>query len=429
VSCRIFRALPVLILCALSAAQTTNKSAESYKLTSIHVKGLTHLQEDKVIAASGLKLGQMAGEADFQQAAQKLGSTGLFSDLSYTYQYSGGGCDLELHATENDKLLPIIFENFVWFSDDELLKQLRARVALFDDRIPAKGDLNEQVAQALVSILHEHKISGEVQHLTYAQEDGPIQAYEYKVSFHPILIRNVDFPGATADENAALQAEAKPLSGSEYFRSDLLAKGRSSFLPVYQAHGYLKAQFGDARPRVIEDGARTVVDVSLPVNRGQQYKLQALEIDGHRTLSADELKGLVHLKIGEAVDTAQLTDGLAQIKKLYASKGYLFATIESEPELDDATGTATYRLVINEGDIYRMGDLSIEGLPEENANRMAAQWQMKKGDPFDDSYMKKFFDILYRDFDLRRSYEVASKRAINQQDKTVSVSLHFVPKS
>lgn len=428
-SCRIFRALPVLILCALSPAQTTNNSPASYKLRSIHVKGLNHLQENQVVAASGLKLGEMAGEADFQQAAQKLGSTGLFTGLSYTYQYSGGGCDLELHATENDKLLPIIFENFVWFSDDELLKQLRARVPLFDGRIPAGGDLNEQVAQALVSILREHKISGEVQHLTYAPEDEPIQAYEYKVNFHPIVIRNVDFPGATEDENAALQAEAKPLSDSEYFRSDLIAKERSSFLPVYQARGYLKAGFGGPLPHVIEDGARTVVDVSLPVTRGQQYKLKALEIDGDRTLSADELRDLIHLKIGEPVNTVQLADDLGQIKKFYATRGYLFANIESEPALDDTAGTVTYRLMIKEGDIYRMGDLSIEGIPEDNAIRMAAQWQMKKGDPFDDSYMKKFFDILYRDFDLRRSYEVASKRAINQQDKTVSVSLHFVPKS
>ena len=428
-SCRTFRALPVLILCALATAQTASKAPTSYKLRSIHVNGLNHIQENQVVAASGLKLGQMAGEADFQQAAQKLGNTGLFTDLSYTYQYSGGGCDLELQATENDKLLPIIFENFVWFSDDELIKQLRARVPLFNDRIPAGGNLNEQVAQALASILHEHNISGEVQYLTYAPEDGPIQAYEYKVNFHPIVIRNVDFPGASQDENTALQAEAKPLSGSEYFRSDLLAKEQSSLLPVYQARGYLKAQFGDVHPRIVEDGARTVVDVSVPVRRGQQYKLKVLQIDGDPAIPADELKTFVHLKLGEPVNTAQLADDLAQIKKLYATKGYLFANIESEPELDDTTGTVTYRLMIKAGDIYRMGDLNIEGLPEDNANRMAAQWQMKKGDPFDDSYMKKFFDILYRDFDLRRSYEVASKRAINQQDKTVSVSLHFVPKS
>ncbi|HZT35736.1 MAG TPA: POTRA domain-containing protein, partial [Nitrososphaera sp.] len=272
-------------------------------------------------------------------------------------------------------------------------------------------------------------ISGEVQHLTDAPADGPIQAYEYKVSLHPIVIRNVDFPGATEDENAALQSAAKPLSDGEYFRSDLLEKERSTFLPIYQSRGYLKAEFGDAHPRVVEDGARTVVDVSLPVTRGQQYKLKALIIHGNRAISADQLKDIVKPKFGEPIDTVQLEDDLAQIKKLYATKGYLFAHVETAPEVDDATGTVICHIVIKEGDIYRMGDLSIEGLPEDNANRMAAQWQMKKGDPFDDSYMKKFFDILYRDFDLRRSYEVASKRAINQQDKTVSVSLHFVPKS
>jgi hypothetical protein len=36
---------------------------------------------------------------------------------------------------------------------------------------------------------------------------------------------------------------------------------------------------------------------------------------------------------------------------------------------------------------------------------------------------------MYRDFGQRVTYTVVPKQAINQQDKTVSVSLHFVPKS
>src|ERR1700730_3515047 len=90
VSGRRFRFLPSLhlLLCAVALAQTAGKTQISYRLLSIHVKGLQHFTEDQVLAASGLKLGQFAGEEEFKQAAQKLGETGLFTQLDYTYKYS-----------------------------------------------------------------------------------------------------------------------------------------------------------------------------------------------------------------------------------------------------------------------------------------------------------------------------------------------------
>src|SRR5207248_8468368 len=145
----------LFLLCASASAQSSGKTKLSYKLLSIHVKGLKQFQEDQVIAASGLKLGQFAGEEEFKQAANKLGETGLFSDLTYSYQYSSAGCNLELQVAENEKLVPILFENLVWFSDDELIAQLRGKLALFTGRLPLGGNLADQVSGALKSIMEE----------------------------------------------------------------------------------------------------------------------------------------------------------------------------------------------------------------------------------------------------------------------------------
>ena len=103
------RFLPLLLLSAVAMAQTAGKAQISYKLLSIHVKGLQRFAERDVISASGLRLGQFAGEEEFKQAAQKLGETGLFSQLNYSYKYSTDGCDLELQVAENDHLVPDSF--------------------------------------------------------------------------------------------------------------------------------------------------------------------------------------------------------------------------------------------------------------------------------------------------------------------------------
>jgi outer membrane protein assembly factor BamA len=417
-------------LCGLGLwAQTAGKAKLSYKLLSIHVKGLDHFKEDQIIAASGLHLGQFAGENDFQRAVQVLGDTGMFSNLVYSYQYSTAGCNLELQVTENDKLIPIVFDNFVWFSDQELLDLLRTRVPLFEGQLPSGGNLAEKVSSALDALLTERKIAGKTEYLQSAGLNGPIESYDYKVTFHAVVIRNAEFPGAAASEIPALQAAAKQIVGKDYLRSAMREQEKFSLMPVYLSRGYLKAKFSDSQAKVAQDGAQTLVDVSFPVTPGIQYKLAELEIAGYRVFPVEPLRDLIHLKIGEPANAIQLEEDVRAVQRLYGTKGYMEAQIHPEPTMDDGTASVRYRVNLVEGDQYHMGDLKIDGLPDDAAKRMVTQWQMKRGDPFDDSYVARFFKVMYGDASLQRSYNLIPKQAADPQSKTVSVFLHFVPKA
>jgi len=75
-----------------------------------------------------------------------------------------------------------------------------------------------------------------------------------------------------------------------------------------------------------------------------------------------------------------------------------------------------------------MGELQTDGIDPSAASKLEAQWQMKKGDIFDVSYLHRFFDVLYHDFGLNRSYSVIPKQTVDRQQKTVNVTLRFVPK-
>ena len=418
-----------VLLCAGVLGQNSAKSKLSYKLLSIHVKGLQHYKDDEVIAASGLKLGQYAGEPEFQQAAQKLGETGLFANLSYKYQYTNAGCNLDLEVEENEKLVPILFDNFVWFTDSELLSLLKSRLPLFDGRVPLGGTLADRVAGALKEILAEHKIFGEADYLPGTEVlDGPITSYIYKITLHPVIIRNVDFPGAADAEIPALEAVAKPLAKAEYSRNKMRAQEKFNFLPVYLSRGYLKANFALSEAKVAEDGPQTLVDVSLPVAPGRQYKVSNLEWRGNAALASDELQPLIHLKPGEPANAVQLAADVEDVEKFYGTKGYILAKVDAQPKMDDNSSLVSYELGVSEGDLFRMGDLTIDGIPAQNADRMADQWQLKKGQPYDKSYLNKFFKIMYHDVGLKVPYNIVSKESIDHDGKSVSVALHFVPK-
>lgn len=429
VRCRALLVLTFFTLsCVFAQAQQSGKTQLSYKLLSIHVRGLHQLREDQVVNASGLKLGEIAGENNFKQALEKLGDTGLFTNLSYAYRYSKEGCNLDLQISENDKLLPILFDNFVWFSDQELTNLLHARVSLFDGRLPEAGNLADQVSDALNALLTERNISAKVDYLRAGPVNGPIDSYIYKVTLHPVIIRNVIFPGAGPAEIPALETAAKPLAGHEYLRDKIRPQEEFNFLPVYLARGFLKAKFDDVQSTVVSDGPRTLVDVSLPVHPGMAYTLKRITWTGNTVFPANQLQPLIHLKAGERPNAVQLDQDLDAVRKLYGSKGYLTARVQPIPTLDDEQASVTYGLNIVEGDQYRMGDLLIDGIDEPARKRIITEWQMKKGDPYDNTYFTRFFQFIYRDTSLSRSYNIVHKATLDPQDKTVMLALHFVPK-
>jgi outer membrane protein assembly factor BamA len=258
--------------------------------------------------------------------------------------------------------------------------------------------------------------------------NAPISSYTYAVKFHPVIVRNVEFPGAGPAEVPALQTAAQPLSGQEYLRSGVRPHAELNFLPVYLARGYLKAKVGEPKAKIITDGPRTLVDISFPVTPGAQYRTTRVEWTGNTAFPADKLQSMIHLAQGEPPNAVQLQSDLEAVKRSYGTKGYLMVSLTPRQVTDDTASTVAYNFAVVEGDVFHMGELQTDGIDPSAASKLEAQWQMKKGDIFDVSYLHRFFDVLYHDFGLNRSYSVIPKQTVDRQQKTVNVTLRFVPK-
>ena len=420
----------LLIGASLLAAQTRKSSTPTLpssgsKLISAKATGSKRYSSDQIIAATGLEKGKAVTEDDFKSVTQQLGETGAFSNVAYSFDFSPVGIKLELQVTDNDKFVPARFDNFVWLSDQELLDKLHANVPLFQDQLPVTGKLVEQVSDALQTLAIEHKLKGRVDYLRVGPADGPIEALEFSVTGQDIRIRQIEFPGAGPAELPALQGVAKSLVGEDYVRTALHIQADKNFLPVYRERGYLNATLSDPQPKVVEDNPdETVVDVAFTVTPGSQYKLSELQLSGNKVFPAEKLRELIHLQPGQPVNAVQLNKDIDAIKQLYGSHGYMATQILATPEMNDTDFTAKYALRIQEGDIYKMGDLDIRGLDSRTTERMAAAWKIRAGDPYDGQYAKQFTESAVNLL-AGEDWNIVVHESIEEKDKTVDVSLHF----
>jgi len=415
------------LLVSLLPAQTTRKPPSTFKLIAINVSGTKRYTPAEIIAATGLQLGQTVSEADFKRVSQQLGETGAFSDVAYTYQYSAPGTKLDFQLADTTQFLPVRFDNFVWFSDQELVEKLHSVVPLFHGQLPVAGGLTDQISDTLQSLLLERKLQGRADYMRTAQQDA-IDAFVFKVTGPTIHIRNVAFTGAAPTEVSLLQAAAKNLQGQEYLRSVLQVQAEKNLLPIYLERGYLKAAFADAQAKIAQESPQeTVVDVDVPVDPGRQYKLTQIEWSGNTVFAPEKLQPLIHLRAGQHANAVQLGNDLGAVQKLYGSRGYLAARIQPAPQMDDAQSTVAYELQVHEGDVYHMGELEIQGLDARTTARLVEGWKLRGGDVFDVSYPQQFLNDTNHVIPLA-PWKISVHNSLNEKDKTVDVTLRFDPK-
>jgi hypothetical protein len=410
--------------------KTTAVSAS--KLVAVKVAGTDRYTEKEILAASGLELGRTAGEADFKEAVQRLGDTGLFSDVAYSYSYSPAGTRLELQLVDTDKskLVPALYENFVWFTDAELTSEIQRRVPLFKQVLPLAGSLPDQVSEALQVILSARRLPGRVDYLRESKpgtgEAGDLIGIAYKVVEASFYIHDVEFPGAGPDQLPPLKVAARKLAGAEYVRSSLAMVAEVDYLPVYLQRGYLKAAFAQPEARVATQASTEVqVDAIFPVTPGKIYSTSRVVWKGNAAVPAEQLQSLLHLPFGQPADAVRLAADLENVQKLYHTRGYMAVRIQAEPLMDDAASTVRYDLSVVEGDLFQMGELEIVGLDSQAKARLQNAWTLREGQPYNSDYPKEFLKNAFRLLPHGEQWNADIREAVDAKDKTVDVTLRF----
>jgi len=404
------------------------------QLVGVKVTGSKRYPEEAIAAATGLQMGAAVNDDDFKKAARRLGDTGVFTDIAYTFSYSSGGTKLELHVTDAAKFVPARFEDFVWFSDAELRKRIKQYAPLFDGQLPLFGRLADEVSDVLQAMLVENSIPGHVEYRRSGKEDGPVESINYRVTDVLIRVRNIEFTGAEAGEAPALEAAAGRLPDHEYSRTGLNQLVQRQLLPVYYGRGYLKAEFGEPQPKVVkqpaaenEDGPRnqTVVDVTFAVSPGRQYKVKTLAWSGNREFPTETLQKMVRAEPGEPANMVRLGDNLKDIQKLYGSRGYVTAAIKPETEFDDAANTVVIRFDVKEGYVFHMGELEFRGLDNSLTAKLRGAWKIRPGEVFDSTYLGEYLPAAQKLLPVALDWEVAPHVTANVRDKTVDVDLIY----
>ena len=413
----------LLIFAPLAYGQQPS-NAKVWKLNKIEFSGLQRLNETQAMPLTGLQPGASVDVAALNAAVERLKDTGFFKTVGYNYRYRGDQLDVTFQVEEMKWDLPVVFDNFVWFTDEEIYNAVRRLVPNFSGYAPRSGNVTTLITRALEQLLRERNIAGQVDY-TPSYYDGAAAVekdHNFSVKGQKFQICKLRFPGANAVKESDLVKVSKPLMNIDYSRGFLSDFIYGNLIPVYRERGYLRASFRVPQAR-LEQGpdCKNGLEVMIEVEEGPAYTWDKAEWKGNEALSINELELILDMKAGDVANGLKVDNALKKIRLAYAKKGYILAKAAATERFDEAKRSLDCQISIAEGPQYRMGDISILGVSESDANKLKEKWKLQRGDVFDASYPDEYVKDVLSKTVQSKVFSISTKP--DRENKSINITI------
>jgi outer membrane protein insertion porin family len=384
--------LMLSLLGPLTAQSQQSKGGASH-LDSVEISGSKKFSSQQIAAAIGLRAGNIITREDLQGAADKLAALGLFSNVQYHFTTVQSGVRA-MYEVSDAPAVAVTFDNFPWFTDDELTAALKHAVLLFDGSAPQGGAILNTISTTLDNLVQARGVLGTVSHALINFPLGG-QRMQFRVEGTEITVKGVEFSDALATNDHAVQQSAAALIGQPYSRSAVELFEFEQVRPVYVTHAFLHVQFGQPSARIPSEGAQpgsTAVVVVVSITPGTAFQWGSIAWSGNSVIPSSELDAMVTLKRGDIADGNKIAPLWDAVQSRYGQRGYLDVKLDPQPQFDDQAARVTYNVTVTEGPQYRMGNLVLSGLSVDGEKRIRAAWSIPANAVFNVKTYENFLD-------------------------------------
>ncbi|HEX3880921.1 MAG TPA: POTRA domain-containing protein [Bryobacteraceae bacterium] len=412
------------------AAPSASTRPSKWPIHSLAVEGNHVFPSTAVLAVAGLKIGELAGEPEFDAARDRLTATGAFETVGYKFTPSpdGKGFLATFQVAETTSLYPAKFED-LGAPESDITAALAARDPLF---LPANLPGNQATIDRYAAYTQEFLAARGVR-----QEGAPVKVAGAVVDigkgslvilFRPQsavpAVSRVTFEGNQIVPGSVLRtAIALPGVGAPYTERHFREILDAAIRPVYEARGRMRVTFPKIRTEPESDVKG--VHVFVTVDEGEVYTLSKISIAQPSPLPDSQLLREADIKTGDVANFDLIAAGQDRIRAAVRRAGYLDAKVTMDRQFDDPQKSASVTFHIDPGAQYHMGKLIINGLDLDGEAEIKRIWTLKLGDAFNPEYPDHFLETVRREAIFDHLGKTKSEIKIDPKTSTVDVTLTF----
>ena len=351
------------------------------RIEDILVVGNRRIQESTISYYIQTQKSGSFDRAQILRDFRSLLNTNFFEDITVKTRQGDTGIIVIFEVRERPLVRHIEYTGMKSFKESDVLEKFRdLRVGLTVDS-PFDQAKIPKARSALRALLDENgrplaRIETEIEEitsssikLTFLITEGP-----------KVRIGKIDFRGNTvlsSDQlrgSLELNKERGPIvlfKGKDKFIQDKLDYDvQVNLLEAYRAIGYINSRAGQADVEIVEGprgmllGFRKTKQqyyITIPIEEGEQYTYGTFQLEGASSFDPEALRLGYPIQQGAVVNYTALKEANENIKKLYATRGFLDmdAIPNLQPNTDDKT--LDVAITIIEGKQYIVDKIEFSG--------------------------------------------------------------------
>ena len=381
------RIASILLLIALLPACGSAQSQEATsRLDSVQVTGSSRFPSAQLAAATGLQVGTQVSRDDLQKAANTLAQLGPFITVDYRFSSTDSGVRVEYQVTDGPEV-PVSFDNFPGFTDDELKAAIKSAGVLFDGQAPPHGAILDAMSDALAQLIAKRGMNFPVSHALITLPSGD-QVQQFHIEGDAIRIASIDFSDSLAQTDRDIRARLGDIVGQPFSRSTIEIFEFEQVRPVYLAHAFLQVRFDPPQAK-FENGSVAVTAQIVP---GPAFTWGGATWSGNTAVGVLDLDTATPLHAGDPANGMKIEAGWDAARAIYMQHGYLDVDLKPVAKFDAAAAKVSYAVSVTEGSQYHMGKLVLSGLSIDGESRARAAWKIPAGAVFDNSMYQDFLE-------------------------------------
>ncbi len=190
-----------------------------------------------------------------------------------------------------------------------------------------------------------------------------------------------------------------------------VAGGRESARRIQDLYREQRFQFVEVEREDKLDEARNAVEVVFVVKEGPQVALKGIRFDGNRAFDAKRLLDQMETKAAgltgrEPFNDVRFKEDLVRLRQYYRRQGYLDAVVTGDYEYSPDKTELTVVVRITEGEVYRVGSVSVSGVEIVPPEELTKDFRLRPGAVFSGDDSEHDLQVIVRFYSARGYVDV-----------------------
>lgn len=356
-------------------------------IEDIRVHGNRRIPADTIRSRMFTRPGDVYDPAGLERDFNSLWNSGYFDDLRIEREQSPKGWILHVYVKEKPTIREIKYIGLNTVSQSDVLdkfKELKVGLSQESQFDPTRVKKAEVVLKDLLAAHGRQfaEIRTEIRQIppaavgiTFIIKEGP-----------KVKVGRIRFEGNVKVKSRVLRSamrNTRPIGiphsiilenlFARTFDATKLNEDAERVRFAYQDRGYFKAIVEDPKTKIRDvtgvawyfpftKRQGKAVDITVPVEEGDRYRLKEITFSGNKALSnSAALRRLFKIKDGDWFNRTEISKGLDELRKAYGSLGYINATNIPETEIDEEHKTITLKVDVDEGKQFFVRRIEFSG--------------------------------------------------------------------